>query len=408
MTPKKIALCLSVALAGSCSSMAFAESVKQAESITDALINGKASANVNLRYETVDQDNALKDADALTLRTRLTYKTGTVSNFSALVELEDSRVVAGVDDYNNTLGKNTDHSIIADPETTELDQMFLQYKQETFAAKVGRQVITMDNHRFVGHVGWRQDRQTFDGITMNYQPVKNLKLEYGYITQRNRIFAEAKDVKSKDHLINASYKMGIGKVTGYAYLLEADNNTVNGLDTYGLRFNGGSEVGSQKLTYSLEYATQTSDSATTSFDADYMLAEIGTKFSGIAVKLGYEVLGSDDGNYGFSTPLATLHKFNGWSDQFLNTPSEGLADIYASVGGKVAAKGKWAVAFHKFDADKASDTVDDLGSEINAVYSHSFTKNYSAGIKLAAYSAGDNTAGKVDTNKVWVWSSVKF
>ena len=125
------------------------------------------------------------------------------------------------------------------------------------------------------------------------------------------------------------------------------------------------------------------------------------------MKVGYELLGSDDGNYGFSTPLATLHKFNGWSDQFLNTPKEGLTDLYASVGGKVAG-GKWAVIYHKFDADEASATVDDLGSEINAVYSKSFTKNYTAGIKLAAYSAGDTTAGKVDTDKIWVWLNAKF
>lgn len=401
MTLKKIALCLSVALAGNYSSMVFAES------ITEALINGKTNVNVNLRYETVDQDNALKDADALTLRTRLTYETGTVSNFSALVEFEDSRVVAGIDDYNNTQGKNTDHSVIADPETTELDQMFLQYKQDKFGVKAGRQVITMDNHRFVGHVGWRQDRQTFDGITMRYQPVKNLTLEYGYLTQRNRIFAEGGDIDSKDHLFNASYKTDIGKFTGYGYLLENDNNTENSLDTYGLSFKGGSSIGEQKVTYTIEYATQTSDSATTSYDADYILAELGADFSGIGIKLGYELLGSDGGNYGFSTPLATLHKFNGWSDQFLGTPPEGLSDIYASVGGKLAG-GKWAVAYHKFDADEASEAVDDLGSEIDAVYSKSFAKNYSAGIKLAAYSAGDDTAGKVDTNKVWIWMNAKF
>jgi len=401
MTLKKIALCLSVALAGNYSSMVFAES------ITEALINGKTNVNVNLRYETVDQDNALKDADALTLRTRLTYETGTISNFSALVEFEDSRVVAGIDDYNNTQGKNTDHSVIADPETTELDQMFLQYKQDKFGVKAGRQVITMDNHRFVGHVGWRQDRQTFDGITMRYQPVKNLTLEYGYLTQRNRIFAEGGDIDSKDHLFNASYKTDIGKFTGYGYLLENDNNTENSLDTYGLSFKGGSSIGEQKVTYTIEYATQTSDSATTSYDADYILAELGADFSGIGIKLGYELLGSDGGNYGFSTPLATLHKFNGWSDQFLGTPPEGLSDIYASVGGKLAG-GKWAVAYHKFDADEASEAVDDLGSEIDAVYSKSFAKNYSAGIKLAAYSAGDDTAGKVDTNKVWIWMNAKF
>lgn len=406
MRLNKIALCLSVALTGACSSIAYADS-STTDSITNALVNGKTDVNVNLRYETVDQDNALKDANALTLRTRLTYTTGDVSGFSSLIEFEDSRNVLGVDDYNNTLGKNTDHSVIADPETTELDQFLLQYKQTDLTIKLGRQLITMDNHRFVGHVGWRQDRQTFDGVTFAYTPVKDLTLNYGYLTKRNRIFAESKDIDSKDHLINASYKTSIGKITGYGYLLEVDNNTDNSLDTFGIRLNGSTLVGEQKLSYQLEYANQDSDSATTSYSADYILAELSTSFSGVGVKVGYELLGSDDGMYGFSTPLATLHKFNGWADQFLSTPAEGLADLYASIGGKVAG-GKWAIVYHKFDADDASATVDDLGSEIDAVYSKKFTKNYSGGIKLASYSAGDSTAGKVDADKIWLWLNAKF
>jgi len=401
MKPTKIALYLSAFLALSNTYEV------AAESITDAFINGTTKTNLNLRYENVDQDNPLKTADALTLRTRLTYTTGSLQGFSSLVEFEDSRVVLGIDEYNNTLGKNTDHSVIADPETTELDQFLLQYNQNSFVAKVGRQVITMDNHRFVGHVGWRQDRQTFDGITFSHQPLKDLTFKYSYISKRNRIFAEGKDIDSKDHLVNAAYKTAVGKLVAYGYLLEVDNNTDNGLDTFGIRFNGGTTLGSQKISYQLEYAQQDADNATTTYSADYLLAEIKTSFSGVGVKLGYELLGSDNGEYGFSTPLATLHKFNGWSDQFLSTPKEGLTDIYASIGGK-AAGGKWAVIYHKFDADDASATVDNLGSELNAVYTKSFSKHYSAGIKIASYSAGDSTAGKVDTDKIWLWLNAKF
>ena len=401
MKPNKIALCLSITLAASYPSQVFADS------ITDAFVNGKTNVNLNLRYENVNQDNALKDADAFTLRTRLTYTTGNVSGFSSVVEFEDSRTVLGFDDYNNTLGINTDYSVIADPNTTELDQLLVKYKHELFDVKVGRQVVTMNNHRFVGHVGWRQDRQTFDGVTATYRPIKNLNIQYGYLSKRNRIFAETKDIDSKDHLFNAVYKASFGTVTAYGYLLEVDNHTENGLDTVGLRFNGSSKMGEQSLSYAFEYAQQDFDSATTSYSTDYLAAELSAGFSGVKVKVGYELLGSDEGMNGFSTPLATLHKFNGWSDQFLGTPKEGLADVYAGLAGKVAG-GKWAVVYHKFSADKASEAVDDLGSEIDAVYTKSFTANYSAGIKLASYKAGDSASGKVDTDKVWLWVSAKF
>lgn len=375
-------------------------------SIADAVTQGSANIDLNLRYESVEQDNALKDADALTLRTRLTLATAQFNGFTALVEFEDSRNVAGVNDYNDAIGNNGEYSVIADPETTELDQAFLQYRYDGFTAKAGRQLIAIDNQRFVGHVGWRQDRQTFDAVTMQYA-VDDLTLDYGYLYKRNRIFAEARDIDAKDHIINASYLLGLGKLSAYGYLLEEDTNIDNGVDTYGIRFAGAQDIDKIKLLYSLEYATQDADTATTSYSADYMLGEIGVGFSGLTLKLGYESLGSDDGAYGFATPLATLHAFNGWSDQFLATPAQGLVDTYVSIGGSVVG-GSWALMYHDFTADESSATVDDLGDEIDAVFTLPIDKNYTIGVKYAVYSAGDTGAGKVDTDKVWLWANAKF
>ena len=195
--------------------------------------------------------------------------------------------------------------------------------------------------------------------------------------------------------------MGSGKLSAYAYLLEVDNTAPNALDTYGLRYTGqsGSDV---KLLYTAEFANQTNESATAEFDADYMLAEAGVKVSGILLKAGYEVLSSDNGGYGFSTPLATLHKFNGWADVFLATPAEGLADFYIHAGTKLLG-GKTALIYHTFKADQPTATIDDLGSEVDFIYSRKFSKNWSAGIKYAAYSAGDTSGTRVDTDKLWFW-----
>jgi hypothetical protein len=369
----------------------------------NANTEAKTTIDLNLRYEAVDQGNILKDASALTLRTRLTHTTASYNGFTGVVEFEDSRQVLGVDSYSDAVGNNTQYSVVADPESTELDQAYVQYQQGKVTAKVGRQVITLDNHRYVGHVGWRQDRQTFDAATIGYNASDSLTGSYSYITKRNRIFAEVKDVDSKDHLLNLAYKTSYGQLTAYSYLLEVDNGTSNGLDTFGVSFKGKKD----KFSYYAEFATQDSDSAGTDYSATYMALEGGYSFEKVTVKLGAEVLGSDDAMYGFSTPLATLHKFNGWADQFLGTPKEGLVDLYASVSGK-ALGGGWTVAYHDYSADESTATVDDLGSEINAVYAKKFAKSYTAGLKYAAYSAGDAASGKVDTDKVWVWVSAKF
>jgi len=377
-----------------------------AEGLTEALSSGKASVDFNLRYENVEQNNTLEDASALTLRTLLAYDTGSYKGFSAKIEMEDTRIVLGQGDYTvGPSGYNVgEYSVIADPEHTELDQGYIQYKNDMFSAKLGRQVITMDGHRFIGHVGWRQDRQTFDALSTKFTPVKDLTLRYAYITQRNRIFAQDGDLDAKDHLINASYKTSMGTLTGYGYLLEVDNGTDNTLDTFGVSFAGSTKAGDTKILYRAEYASQSSESAATDYNVDYLNLEATAIFSGLTAKLGYEVLGSDDGAFGFSTPLATLYKFNGWSDQFLGTPSQGLVDTNITLAGKVLGGG-WKVVYHNFEADDASDTVDDLGSELNLSYMKKYGKHYSAGIRYAAYSAGDI---KVDADKLWVWVGAKF
>jgi len=380
-----------------------------ASTFTDALTKGKASADLRLRYEAVEQNNALKDATALTLRTRLGYTTADYKGFSGMIEMEDVRIVGGIDEYTvGPTGFNPGtYSVIADPESTELEQGFVKYKNNALSAKFGRQVLTLDNHRFIGHVGWRQDRQTFDGLSLSMSPAKDMSVKYAYLTKRNRIFAESADVYSKDHLLNASYKTAIGKLTGYAYLLETDNNTNNGLNTYGLRLSGNKITGAGKFLYNAEYATQDYESGVTTYDASYMFVEGGLAMKPITVKLGYEILGSDNSNYGFATPLATLHKFNGWTDQFLSTPGQGLEDIYFTISTK-ALGGKIVATYHDFSTDKSTSTVSDLGSEINLLYATKFNKIYNAGIKYATYSAGDSAAGKVDTDKLWIWTGFKF
>jgi len=401
MNKHAISTALATALIGSVTCQ-----VVYADELTQALTSGKASVDLNLRYEGVEQDNAVKDASALTLRTLLAYDTGTYKGFSAKIEMEDTRIVFGQGDY--TVGPSGynlgQYSVIADPEHTELDQGYIQYKSDVLTAKIGRQVITMDGHRFVGHVGWRQDRQTFDAVSAIYTPIKDLTLHYAYITQRNRIFAQDADLDAKDHLVNASYQSKFGKLTGYGYLLEVDSDTNNALDTYGISFDGSTMAGDTKVLYRAEYASQSNESAAADYDADYLSLEAGAVLGGITAKVGYEVLGSDNGAYGFSTPLATLHKFNGWSDQFLGTPVQGLVDTSLTIAGK-ALGGGWTAVYHNFDVDEASDTVDDLGNELNLSYVKKYAQHYTVGIKYAAYSAGDI---KVDTDKLWVWVGAKF
>ena len=377
-------------------------SANAAESFTEAFTSGTIYADLNLRYESAEQENALADADALTLRTRFGYKTDSFNGFSAVVEFEDSREILGINDFSVPPAgvRAGEFSVIADPETTELDQGFIQYAGGSFTAKFGRQVIVLDNQRFVGHVGWRQDRQTFDALSATYEPTKAIKLTGALITKRNRIFAEQADIDSEDTLLNALYTTSFGKFVAYAYLLEVDNDTDNSLDTYGISFTG--KTG--KFSYAAEFASQEANDI---IDTDYFKLEGGVGLGPVTAKLGYESLGSDDGAGGFATPLATLHAFNGWTDQFLATPAAGLEDLYISASGKIGG-GTLTVVYHDYTSDVNAVGDDDLGDEINLVYVRPLSDNYLVGVKYGSYSSGDDVFGKVDADKAWVWLNAKF
>lgn len=371
---------------------------------------GKFYGDFRLRFEEVQQNNPLEDATGLTLRSRLGYITPSVYGFSGQIEVEDSRAL--IDDFSvPPSGFNTgEFSVIADPDSnTEIDQLLIKYNSNGFYGKLGRQVIVRENQRFIGHVGFRQDRQTFDALSLGYKAGNGLDFKFAYIDERNRIFSEDADLESEDILLDASYKTKTGKFNVFAYLLEVNNDTENGLDTYGISYKGAVKIGGgNKLNYAATLATQESTSADNEFDADYLHLEGKWNFSApIWVKVGYELLGSDNGEFGFSTPLATLHKFNGFADVFINTPAQGIEDFYIGVGGKLSGF-KWFATFHDFSSNESLNGSSDLGSEIDFGVSRKISKSWAIGAKAALFDAGDGDFNLIDTDRFWLWANYKF
>jgi len=127
---------------------AFAGETAHGKSITQALSDSKVSVDFRARYEGVDQDGIDKNADALTLKSRITVKTGSYNNFSAGIEVDN--VHAFVDDYNSKTNGQTQYPVIADPEGTDVNQAFIKYANNGFSAIVGRQRVLHNNQRFVG------------------------------------------------------------------------------------------------------------------------------------------------------------------------------------------------------------------------------------------------------------------
>jgi hypothetical protein len=390
--------------------------------LPEAFTKGKFNINVRARYEFVDQSNLGQDSGAGTLRTRFGFTTAPVYGFQAMIEAEN--VLALDPDSYNAGGSNGQpgRPVVADPETTEINQVWLSYSHTNmFTAKVGRQRIVLDNHRFIGDVGWRQNMQTFDAVGATFTPVKGLNLYYGYVWEVNRVFGDVSglpaantDFNSHSHLINASFAAcDNAKLTGYAYLLDLENDAgfANSCATYGASLTGSAPVSDKvKLDYRAEFAWQTeyADSPL-NYQTEYYNIELGANIKPFIVGAGYEVLGSDSG-VGFKTPLATLHAFNGWADVFLATPAAGLQDLYAFAQVTLPEEIPLRVVYHKFDAEAGDD---DYGYEIDAVVSKKFGKHWAAMLKYAYYAGEDVaapslTAADVDIQKFWAQVEFNF
>jgi hypothetical protein len=395
--------------------------------LPEAIAKGKFNLNARLRYEYVDQNSLPDESNALTLRTRFGYTTAPLFGFTAMLEGENVTALAPEHNY-NAAGSNNEPTrpVVADPTTTELNQAWLAYSYTNIAsAKLGRQRIALDNHRFIGDVGWRQNMQTFDAATAQWTPLKDLNLFYSYVWEVNRVFGDVdglpatspnKDFDSDSHLINVSYApCSFGRFVGYAYLLdlELNNGTAaeanNSCATYGAYFAGSAPV-TEKLAlgYRAEFAWQSdyADSAL-SYETEYYNLELSGNIKPFAFGAGYEVLGSDNG-VGFKTPLATLHAFNGWADVFLNTPNDGLRDIYIFGQITLPANIPLRLVYHRYEADSGSD---DYGQEFDVIASKKLGKHWTALLKYSFYDGDDAAPPAVGVSDLEVhkfWAQVEF
>lgn len=365
----------------------------------------KPIIDIRARYEFRDVDLA-DPSHAFTVRERLGLKTQSWNGFSALIEGEFSQAV--VDDYNGGAGPDADpfvlgNSVIADPETNELNQGYIQYTGFDTTAKVGRQRMIYDNAAFIGNVGWRQNEQTFDAISLSNTSIDALTLNYAYINQVNRIFgsdadsplvfappvifSNVQDLDSDIHLLNASYT-GITDLTlgAYVYLMDFEKRPNWDNDTFGVSAKG-TLLG---LALYGELAYQDQAGALSEDDAFYAHVTATKTFGTQSLTLGVEHL--DDG---FKTPLSTVHAFNGFADAFIGGRVEGthngLTDVYLSHTMPLFYGIKWSNILHAYGDNEISTGY---GWEYDSVLVKKFDEHFTALAKFSHFeSEGDAFTG---------------
>ena len=380
------------------------------QTIAGAISSGDFNVGFRYRYEYVNDDNpALVEdtANASTVRLRMNYRTGAWRNLTAFGEFDYVGEIL-LKDFNNLSGDpgRSDYPVVADPKGPDLNQLYLDYDpSDNTKLRFGRQRILLDNQRFVGGVGWRQNEQTYDAFTLNMSAAGNTEFKYSFVNRVRRITGVQvpSGVHRVDaHLLNARVKLGADwAVTPYYYYLDYQDPGQYALSTgtFGVRATGNVAIGENKLALVGEFANQTDiGDNPVSYDAGYInLSATYTLPSSLGFALAYESLGGDQNVAGaaFRTPLATLHAFQGWADKFLATPGEGVNDLFVTVKYKA---GNWNLTgvYHDFSAESGSA---DWGTEFDISAGRSLGNGYGLLLKAAIYDADQHSA---DTTKFWI------
>ncbi len=362
-----------------------------------------------IRYETAEQDGIADRANALTARHRFGVTAALAEGFTLLVEGEN--ILHLVDDFNDTINGATTYPVIADPEATELNRAQIQYGFDGGSLTLGRQRLVMGDSRYLGNVGYRQNEQTFDAVRVNWELADGITADYAYLDRVHRIFGDDSaggewDLDAHFVQLRGNAGPGVLQFTGLWF----ENEDVAGLSTqtYAIRWQSNVELGDGALSYFAEYATQSEyGNNPGSFTHTMLRAEARYTSGSNAFWGGVESL-EGDGFRGFSTPLATLHKFQGFADVFLVTPAVGVQDWYA--GARFGfGDGQWLSArnlqiiLHTYEGEQDGS---DLGDEIDIVFGGRLSERVSLQAKYADYSSG--SAGPASRERFAIMLNYSF
>lgn len=361
-------------------------------------------AQIRLRQEWVEDSSFGREAQASTLRLRLAMRAAITRSLSALLEGEG--ITALDHHYNSGANGRSQFPLVPDAPGVELNQAWLGWNQAQLGITLGRQRVQIDNQRWVGNSGWRQNEQTFDAASLNWKVSATTLLRYHWLNRVLRVNGpDARDRQARaralnTHLLDLQHSQADQSWALYSYAHEDQDVASASTLSTGLRWLGNRLEDGQGWSWRAEFAHQREYANNPlQFSHNYWLLEPAFTRAGVTTRFGWEHLGGN-GQHALQTPLATLHAFNGWADRFLVTPAGGLEDRYFSCSGNfgngpVASTLKWTLAWHDFRADKGGD----FGEELDAALSFPVHGRLSGLLKIANF---DGTGSTPDSRKLWL------
>lgn len=466
----QVAIAVTLALTGQ--AVVAEEEILPEYTFWDSVTQGKNLTSFRARYEHVDQDglqpatrangsanpsanSQLDNANAVTLRSLIGWQTAPFHNWSFAAQLTNvSKLQDDFNDGTNTVRTNgasnesdsINYAKVVDPDYTDLNQLFVDWTGiKNTRIRAGRQIVNLDNVRFIGDIAFRQNTQVFDGVSVFNKSIPDTEIFLAHIDRVRQIFTTHRSgdleianvryrISPSEFLVGYGYfsnfeNLGFGNAwfgTGGANLLADQSNK-----TIGLRLDGTHPfTPNYRAHYTAEYAKQTDYKGGDSrIDAHYYKLGGGFGIDGFNMRVDQELLSSNDSLFAFQTPFGTNHLFQGWVDKFLVTPRQGIKDTFVTATYKYG-DFLFFVDYHDIRSDEDFFTVNGgatangnrYGKEWNAAVTWNMDKNWMTKIEYGKYSedeqfaAAANTVtnaasnrGRIqDTEKLWLTAMYTF
>ena len=317
----------------------------------------------------------------------------------------------------------------------------------TLSAKVGRQMIVLDDDRIFGSLDWHPAGRSHDAVNLNWTPSEKLTLR-GFFAY-NQSGSTTTPTLNVNTPSGQNFTPGLGQDYQHLQALHAhysiseahqlsllfanlgyrtNDSADQNMQTFGAHYTGKSN----QLSYGASAYLQTGKNAGGTEKSAYMFAvNAGYKFSpifGLTAGVDYLSGNASDDTSGkdkkFNPFSGTNHKFYGFMDYYYvgapgsnAAPSAGLLNPYLTANVRTGEKSNLSATFHYF-APAAKFEVggkkhSSYGSEIDLVYNLKVQPFIGLQVGYSTYFANDGTKALKGTANQrgyqdWFWCSLNI
>ncbi|QJR09152.1 hypothetical protein DSM104443_00188 [Usitatibacter rugosus] len=301
----------------------------------DALQGGRAIVELRPRYNRIEESDKPLTSEGFTYRAIFGWASAPWQDLRLTAELINTGHI-GPKKYNDdgALIRTSPYPLLPDPDSTDVNRAFIDYTGiASTRLRAGRQLVRMDNQRWVSDNDFRNTPQLFDGVAGTNTSIANVELHASYYWRQRTTNGTSAPLNLT--LLHAAWNPAPEHALGaYAYFHDqAVNGAFTGFADNSYRVTGVRAEGAFRgvvpfdVVYTAEAAAQRPYSGGDSrIDANYWRLGGGASADAWTIRYDYEVKGSNDGVYGLQMPLTDFYGFNGWTLHFFNTPPRGLRD----------------------------------------------------------------------------------